>query len=333
VHASIATIVEMSWGHLYAAALNAVAELKIADHLAAGPKTAGELSAAVNAHAPSLYRVLRALAAKGIFAEDAEGRFHLTPTAELLRTDAAVSLRALVLMGTLAPSLEAGIKLLYTVKTGETAFDHVHGTPFFEHLRKHPELGEIFDRGMASFSDTENPRIAASYDFSGASRVVDVGGGLGGLLVEVLRRNPSLRGVLFDRPEVVAQPGRIAGAGFEDRAARAGGDFFVSVPEGADVYMIKRILHDWDDERCVAILKNCRRAMNEGGRVLVIDAVVPPGNVPDPSKSMDLGMLALLTGRERTEAEFAELFAAAGLKLARLIRTPATAAILEGTAA
>lgn len=323
---------DLAWGCFYASALSAVTQLGIADRLASGPKTAAELASEADAHAPSLYRVLRALASKGVFAEDGEARFHLTPAAELL-CEGPFSLRGSVELATFMPTIEAALHIPHTVKTGECAFDHRHGVGFFEYMKLHPQIGDAFDRGMAGVSDEDNRAIIEAYDFSAASRVVDVGGGLGGLLVEVLRKNASARGILYDRPEVVGQPGRVAAAGLDARVDRVAGSFFTSVPGGADVYLLKYILHDWADDTCVTILKNCRRVMAEGGRVLVIDGLIPLGNGEHPAKGLDLCMLAACPGRERTEPEFASLFQAAGLALARVIPTGSTVTILEGIAA
>ncbi|MDI1479593.1 methyltransferase [Polyangium sp. y55x31] len=331
--AHVGIIMDLAWGCFYAGALNAVVQLGIADRLATGPKTAEALASEANAHPLSLYRVLRVLASKGVFTEDDERRFHLTPAAQLLCTGGPFSMQGMVQLGTLPPTMEAVAHLPHTVKTGQCAFEYRHGVGFFEYLSQHPALGEVFDKAMAGVSDADNRAVAQAYDFGAASRVVDVGGGLGGLLVEVLRIYPSVHGVLYDRPEVVGQPGRIAAAGLDARVDRIAGDLFTSVPEGADIYLLKRILHDWADDTCVTILKHCRRAMAAGGRVLVIDALMPPGNTDHPSKALDLCMLTVVPGRERTEAEFEALFQAAGLKIARVIPTANSVVILEGIAA
>jgi hypothetical protein len=323
----------MTWAVLHTAALGALFRLGIVDLLASGPKTADELAAAAGAHPGALYRALRTLSAKEVFAEDEEGRFHLTAVSALLRSDGPSFLRGMFELGTLVPFMEATLAIDHSLKTGLPAFDHRHGAPVFEYLKAHSPLDEYFAKGMAGISDGDNAAVAASYDFSGASRVIDVGGGLGGLLVEVLERNPSVRGVLYDRAEILAKPGRVTAAGLDDRVERVTGSFFDSVPEGGDIYLIKRVLHDWDDKTCVSILKNCRRAMSAGGRVLVVDDLVPPGNGPHPSKPLDLYMLVLLPGRERTEREMAALFEEAGLKLARVIPTQASVMISEGVPA
>lgn len=326
-------LLDMACGPLHASAVQVIAELKIADRLRDGARTAAELAEPDNLHPPSLYRVLRFMASRGIFAEDGEGRFTLTPAAHLLRSDVPGSLNAATLMLTADSMMEAGIKLLHAVKTGRCPFDHVHGAPFFEYLQGHPARAEVFDLGMAAFSDSENAPIAAAYDFSAYSRVMDVGGGHGGFLVEVLKNHPTVHGILYDQAHVARGARRLAEGGVVARAEVVSGNFFESVPRGADVYIVKRVLHDWDDEKCVKILKHCRAVMPPHGRVLVIDAVLAAGNAPDFAKVVDLMMMSVSTGRERTEPEFRALYAAAGLELTRVIPTPSMLSIVEGAPA
>jgi hypothetical protein len=325
-------IVDLGFGFILSGALAAVTELGVADRLAQGPKSPGLLAEELGADASSLYRALRLLASVGVFTEDAEGRFGLTPAAELLRAQAPGSLRDAVLMLTQKIFWAPTGELSETIRTGRTPFDRIFGKPFFDYLASDAAAGAIFHRGMSSLSDLENGPIARSYDFSPFQRVVDVGGGHGGFLIEVLQAAPRLRGVLFDHAHVLAES-RIAGAGLSARCEHAPGDFFQAVPSGADVYVLKRILHDWSDEVCVSILRNCRSAMAEGGRVLVIDTVIPPGNAPHGGKVLDVMMMASLPGRERTEAEFRKLFAQAGLRLSRVLPTPTAMSITEAVAA
>ena len=205
--------------------------------------------------------------------------------------------------------------------------------PIFDYLTAHPEDGAIFNGGMAAFSELENPLIAAAYDFPAGARVVDVGGGRGGFIAAVMRAHPSVRGVLYDLPEVVRDAGYLRAAGVVERCEILGGSFFESVPRAADVYVVKRILHDWSDETCIQILANVRRAMHAGGRVLAIDAVLAPRGMPDMNKVSDLLMMVVCPGRERTEHEFRDLFAAAGLRLTRVVPTPSSLSIVEGVTA
>ncbi|PTL82827.1 methyltransferase [Vitiosangium sp. GDMCC 1.1324] len=325
-------IVDLGFGFIFSAALSAVAELGVADRLEQGPRSAASLAEELGVDARSLYRVLRLLASVEVFSEDDSGRFSLTPAAEYLRTSAQGSLRSAVLMLTQRIFWAPAGELVETVRMGNNPFDRIFGAPFFDYLTRDATQGAIFHRGMSSLSDMENGLIAGSYDFTPLQRVVDVGGGHGGFLIEVLKAAPQVRGVLFDHRHVLSEA-RIAQAGFADRCELVEGDFFQSVPSGADAYVLKRILHDWSDEVCVRILRHCREAMAEHGRVLVVDTVIPPGNAPHGGKVLDVMMMASLPGRERTEAEFGKLFAEAGLRLSRVIHTPAALSITEAVAA
>ena len=325
-------IVDLGFGFILSGALSAATELGVADRLVQGPRSATSLAEEMGADAQSLYRVLRLLASVGVFSEDEAGRFALTPAADYLRTDVPGSLRSAVLMLTQRIFWAPTGELAETVRTGKNPFDRIFGKPFFDYLASDAAQGAIFHRGMSSLSDMENGPIAGSYDFTPLKRVVDVGGGHGGFLLEVLKAAPQVRGVLFDHRHVLAEA-RIAQAGFSDRCELSEGDFFESVPAGADAYILKRILHDWSDEVCVRILRNCREALAKDGRVLVVDTVIPRGNAPHGGKVLDVMMMASLPGRERTEAEFGKLFAQAGLRLTRVIHTPAALSITEAMAA
>ncbi|NMO20355.1 SAM-dependent methyltransferase [Pyxidicoccus fallax] len=326
-------IVDLGFGFIYSAALSAAAELGVADRLEQGPRSAASLAEELGVDARSLYRVLRLLASVEVFSEDNAGRFSLTPSADLLRTNAPGSLRSAALMLTQRIFWLPAGELVDTVRTGKDPFTRIFGAPFFDYLERDATQGAIFHRGMSSLSALENGPIAGAYDFTPLRRVVDVGGGHGGFLVEVLKAAPHVRGVLFDHRHVLAEA-RISEAGFAERCELVEGDFFESVPSGADAYVLKRILHDWSDEVCVRILRNCREAMTESGRVLVVDTVIPPGNGPHGGKVLDVMMLASLPGgRERTAEEFGKLFAQAGLRLSRVIHTPAALSITEAVAA
>lgn len=324
-------IIHLSWAYLYSAALNAVAELGVADHLEGGPKSAATLAEELGVQPQPLYRALRLLATVGVFTEDERGRFGLTPAADLLRTSAPRSMRDAVLMVSHETFWAPAGKLSTTVRTGETPFAQIFGVPFFDYFSRNPSASPIFHRGMASFSDSENAAIAGSYDFSRFQRIVDVGGGHGGFLIEALRAAPAARGVLFDAAHVLEEA-RIAAEGLSDRCELVAGDFFKEVPRG-DCIILKRILHDWADEAAIDILRVCRRALAEGGRVLVVDAVIPPGDAPHPGKVLDVLMMASLPGRERTEEEFRRMLADAGLRLERVIHTPAALSLVEASAA
>ncbi|MBN8232736.1 SAM-dependent methyltransferase [Corallococcus macrosporus] len=326
-------IVDIGFGFILSGALATAAELGVADHLEQGPKSAARLAEDVGADPASLYRVMRLLASEGVFSEDADGNFALTPASDLLRSQVPGSLRSAVLMLTQDIFWAPTGALTQTVRTGTNAFERIFGKTFFDHLTSNAAAGATFHRGMSSLSDLENASIAQSYDFSACRQVVDVGGGHGGFLIEVLKASPSLRGVLFDHRHVLDEA-RIASAGLSERCELVDGDFFQTVPSGADTYVLKRILHDWSDAVCVDILRHCRRAMADGGRVLVVDTVIPPGSAPHGGKVLDVMMLASLPGgRERTEADFRKLFAQAGLRLSRVIPTPAALSITEAVAA
>ena len=327
-------ILNLALGYLASRGLHVATELGIADLLKDGPKSIAELARATGAHQHSLYRLLRMLAGHGVFAEEPSGQFRLTPMASVLQVGAAGSVHdAVQMIGDMAGdgSWWAAVgHQRHSVMTGESGFTYVHGMGFFDYLAQHPEAGTWFDRGLANFATVENAAIVSSYDFGQFRRVVDVGGGQGGFLTEVLKAFPGVTGVLYDRPQVIQEPTYLTAAGLMARCEIVGGDFFQTVPGGGDIYVLKRILHDWSDERCLLILRACREAMGNNARLLVVDAVVPSGNDPHPSKIMDMLMMALLEGQERTEQEFRELYRQAGLQLTRVVPTPSVLSIVEG---
>ena len=311
------------------------AKLELADHLKHGPRTVEELAAAAEVQAPPLYRVLRALASVGIFAEIKNRRFKLTPLAATLQKAAPGSMHAAAQLWEGKYLEEAWAQLVHGVKTGEIPFFKAHGVPVFEYLEKHPESLKVFGETMTNVSSTENPAIAAAYKFTGIRTLVDVGGGNGSLLATILKANPKLNGVLFDQPSVTTrarQDRHVTAKGIAERCTLESGNFFEAVPMGGDAYVMKRTLHDWDDDRCAKILGNCRDAMSQKGKVLVVDAVIPPGNKPDRGKLLDIQML-VIGGRERTKQEFAALFKQAGLKLTRVVPTKCPLSIVEGVRA
>lgn len=319
-------VITQAAAYLYPAALRAVVLLDVADHLVGGPRTPGELAELTGANAPFLRRVLRFLASRGTFWEDANGRFHLTPHADVLRADAPRSMRAGVLAVTSAQWWQSAGDLGDALRHGETPFDRRHGRPFFDYLAENPCEGALFHEGMASFAASHVEQIMAAYDFPDEGVVVDVGGGVGGLLLAMLRARPGLRGVLVDHENVVAA--HVLGELEPDRWRLAPGDFFESVPAG-DLYTIKSVLNDWTDDQCVQILSNCRRAMNPGATLLAIDTIIPPGNEPHFGKDLDVLLLLLLPGQERTQPEFEKLFAGAGLRISRVLRTPGILTMVE----
>ncbi len=310
--------------------VHVVAVLRIADLLVSGPRSVEDLAVQTGANADRLYRALRALGAVGVLEELDGHRFALTPLSHLLRSDHPESLRPMsIFLG--GVSYRTWGELLYGVMSGETPAEKVLGMPGFAYLRKDSEAGEAFDATMTVISRRHVQSIVEGYDFSDALTVVDVGGGQGILLAGVLRANPHLHGILFDQPNVVAAAERtLEEAGVSERCELMGGDFFRAVPTGGDIYMLRSIIHDWDDMPATTILANCERAMAENGKVLVMESVIDAGEKSVAAKLLDVQMLVMTGGRERTVAEFEQLFAAAGLEVGRVIPTGVDGRIVEG---
>jgi hypothetical protein len=316
-----ARLLQLTRGALVSQAISVAATLGVSDQLASGPRTAGELAAAVDAHPPTLQRILRALCDLGVYQEVDGGRFALAPVGELLRSDRPDSLRSWTRWVGQPFVLEAVGTLLASVRTGESSFDHLKGRPLFEWFEDHPEASGLFDDAMTELSRRFITPAVLAYDFGWASTVVDVAGGRGALLAAILCATPRARGVLYDLPAVVAGArGVLDEAGVGDRCELVAGDFFESVPSGADVYVLANIVHDWDDERAERILANCRAAMADGGRVLLCESLLPDAADPSPARLMDLNMLVTASGgRQRTRRELAGLLAGAGLELAEVM--------------
>jgi hypothetical protein len=324
----------MAMGYMLARAVHVAAEMGIADLLNDGPKRVEELAKATGARPSSLYRLLRMLAGSGIFAEDSSGRFELTPPAAFLRSDVPGSLRnAVRLTGDITGEgkwWNLWGDLQRCVMTGDPEFDRVYKTDFYTHLAGAPAANQWWSKGVASFAAAENVAIVSNYDFAPFRRIVDVGGGRGGFLAEILKRYPTVKAALYDHPLIVKEPEYLAAAGVLDRCELIGGNFLQSVPKDADAYVMKRILMDWDDEDCVKMLRLCRDAMTENGRVLTVNVVLPPANQPHPGKIIDIFLMIQLKGRERTEDEFRDLYRRAGLKLTRIVHNPSMLSIVEG---
>jgi hypothetical protein len=307
------------------------AKLGIADLLRDGPKSCDDLARSAEVHGPSLYRALRALSSLGIFTEVKVGHFGLTPMAAWLQRDIAGSFRAMpIIRGEWM--YRAFADLLYSVRTGQPAFDQIYGMGLFQYLAQQPEAAEIFNQAMtASGASGGNSAIAAACDLSGIRTVVDIAGGEGSLLAALLIANPGVNGILFEHPAVIesARP-VLQEAGVADRCELVGGDLFTAALPRGDVHIMKWILHDWDDDRSVAILKSCRRAINQRGRLLVIEYVMPPGDEPSPGKLGDIIMLATVSGRERDEEDYRMLFRAAEFELTRITPTTSPMSVIEG---
>lgn len=328
-----AVMATMTTGYFLSQMIGVVAELGIADLLKDGPRESDQLAKSVGASPDALYRVMRALASVGIFSEVSDRCFQLTPLADCLRTGVPGSMRSWARAVIADHFWRTWQDLLYSVRTGRPAYDHVHGMGLFDYFSRNPDTGQVFDEAMTNFSATEIPAIAAGYDFSAIRKLVDVAGGHASLLCAILRANPTIEGVLFDMPMVIeGARNAIVGEGLAGRCEVVGGDFFQSVPSGGDAYMMKHIIHDWDNGRSIQILKNCRSAMTRDGRVLIIETVIQPGNQPDFFKLLDVAMLTI-SGRERTEEEFRSLLEQAGFRLRRVVPTQSPVAVIEGVPA
>jgi len=308
----------------------AAARLGVADKLASGPKSVAALAEECDVNADAIHRLLRALASMEIFEETAPNTFAQTALSEPLRSGVPGSMRAMAMMTGML-HLRAWPAIDHSLKTGGTAFAKVFGREIFEYLEGDADAARIFDEAFSGYTGMVAGAVAARYDFSPFTRLVDVGGGGGGFLSVIAKQFPNARGVSFDLPHVAARAkSALAKAGASDRIEAVGGDFFASVPAEGDAYLLKMILHDWDDEKSIAILKNVRRAILPNGKLLVVEAVVPAGNTPSPSKLLDVNMLVMTGGRERTEKEYAALYAASGFRLDRVIEVGATC-IVEGS--
>lgn len=325
-------MIKMMGGYRKTQMIYVAAKLGLADLLAAGPKTADELAKAAGVHSRSLYRLLRALASFGIFAEDAKGCFGMTALAEQLLSDKPHSLRPFALSYGESWWWGAWGGLLHSVRTGETAFDHVHGRGVFDYLGDDEEAAAIFNANMTAMTKTEAQAVVAAYDFSGVGVLVDVGGGHGALTAAILKKHSRTRAIVFDRPSVIeGAENHLAKEGITDRYQLVSGDFFESIPRGGDIYTLKDIVHDWNDERVIAILYNCRRAMTKEATLLIMERVIPPGNEPALGKMIDINMLVMTGGMERTESEYRKLLDSAGFVLDRVVPTSGETSVIEAS--
>jgi hypothetical protein len=319
----------MITGYWISQAIYAVAKFGIADLLKGGARTAEELASATSTNADALYRLLRALASVGIFAEGPVRHFSMTPLAEPLQGDVPGSKRALALMSG-DEQFRAWSEIAYSVQTGKTAFDKVFGKPIFDYLSEHAEKASIFDAAMVGIHGRESAAILDGYDFSGIGVLADIGGGNGSQITAVLQRHTTMKGILFDLPHVIDRAKeRIETAGIANRCQLISGSFFDAVPAGADAYFLRHIIHDWDDEKSLTILRNCHQAMSSKAKLLVIESVIPPGNEPFGGKFLDLVMLLIPGGKERTLDEYRTLFGKGGFELTRVVPTGTEVSIIE----
>jgi O-methyltransferase domain/Dimerisation domain len=323
-------VLDIMTGSWLAQAVYTVTKLGIVESLSDGPQTAEAAAERVGAHPDAVYRLLRLLASRGFLAQLDDRRFALTPMGDALRADAPDSLRGIVLFWGDPRHWEHWGQLSQSVRTGQSAIEAVRGKPTFDWLEEVPDFAAVFNEAMTSVSQMETPLVVAAYDFSRFGTIVDVGGGHGLLLSAILAKWPQTRGVLFDAESVVAgAPAVLDAAGVSDRCTPVGGSFFESVPAGGDAYVLKHIVHDWDDEKSLQILRNIHTAMPTHAKLLIIESVVPDDDREHLSKLLSLEMLVAASGKERTEAEYAELLSRAGFRHTRTVHTVGTVAVVE----
>jgi SAM-dependent methyltransferase len=320
-------------GYWVSQAVGVVALLGVADALADGAHPTADIARQVGADPGALYRVLRLLASLGVFAEGPAQSFALTALGETLRSDSPGSVRNFAITETAPGHWLPWGRLIDSVRSGEPTASGALGMEIFEWYSKNPEEAGYFNAAMGNLSALVADELVRVYDFSGVRVVADVGGAHGVLLRAVLRANPAADGILVDLPHVIATAGgAMVEAGLSERCRLVSGDFFESLPEGADLHMLKQVLHDWDDERATRLLQNCHRALTPGGKLLVVEMVIPSDNRPSPAQAMDLNMLVLLGGRERSAEDFRRLFEAAGFRLEQVIPTHSPFSVIEGAA-
>jgi C-methyltransferase len=328
-HIAMMKIITSRW---LAQAVTGAADIGIADHMTREPRDVAELAQAIGGHEDSLYRLLKALTAFGIFAQPEPRRFALTPLGETLRSDSAHSMRGVARFFGHETMVRAWARLPYAVQHGKPALDQVTGVTGFEFVGKDPAMAAIFNEAMRSFSRAEIDGILASYDFAGVQTLADVGGSYGHLLAAILAKHPDMKGVLFDLPHAADGARKtFADAGIAARVEVVAGSIFEKTPPPCDVVILKHVIHNWSDEASIKILKSCAASLRPGGKVLIVEMLEPVESVPHLAKLFDLEMLAMTPGgRERNEADFARLFAEAGLRAKRVVSTPSLVAIIEG---
>lgn len=314
--------------------IRSAVDLSLADHLAEGAMTATEIATRENSAADTTFRLMRACVTLGLLRAEPDGRFFSTPLLDTLRKNAPGSLRGLALAATLPAQWLAWNEFTTSVRQGGTRSKDVLGTDFFEYLEQHPDQARDFSDGLSSTTPLWTSAAAEMIDTAGVSLAVDVGGANGSLLHLLQEANPDLKGIVFDRPNVVDQANAETRArGLSERTDVIGGDFFVSVPEGGDLYLLKMVMHDWDDASCVTILRNCRAAMRPGGRIAVIEMLVGDVEDPGPAAMMDMAMLAIVPGQERSLAQYDALFAASGLRRTRIHTAASGQSVIEAVTA
>jgi hypothetical protein len=319
----------MAMGYSVSRALYVTAKLGIADLLATGPRESDDLARTCGANPGALFRLLRAMASLGLFTEVSPRKFALTPMGETLKSKQPAAVRETVLALAGSWAWASFVEFEYAVRTGKPGFEKAFGMNAFEYLSKNPEEGSLFNDAMIGVHGPEPAAVAQAFDFSGLGTLVDVGGGTGSLIAAILKANPKLKGVLFDMPHVEkAARDRLASMGLADRCRVEAGSFFDSVPAG-DGYVLSHIIHDWDEPRCLKILGNCLRA-NPKAKVMIVEMVIPSGDAPHPGKMLDLMMLNVPGGMERTGAEYGELLAKVGYRMTRVVPTESAVSVVEG---
>lgn len=328
-----AQLIQMGMGFIPSRVLYLAAKMGLADLLSGEPKSAAELAGPTGMHERALHRLMRTLSSLGVLTESAGGRFGLTAMGEALKTGAPGSARATILSFSNWMWNAFG-EMGYSVETGKSAFTKVYGMPPFDWMKSQPEEAALFGETMIGFHGAEPPAVAEAYDFSGFKTVVDVGGSTGNMLVHILRRYAGPRGVLFDLPVTVADaPAFLKKHGMEERVAIEPGSFFESVPAWADCYILSHVIHDWSEEQNLTILGHCRKVMKPESKLLIVEFVLPSDNSPHPGKMLDMVMLTVAGGEERTEEEYGALLAKAGLRMTRVVPTASAASIVEAVVA
>jgi hypothetical protein len=323
-------MIRMGTGHWLSALVYTAAKISLADHLADGPRSADELAALTRRSPRALHRFMRTLASFGILTQNVDGTFALTELGATLKENAPGAARSTVL--TMAGPLmwQSFAEFDYSLATGKPATEKVLGMNLFDYLAEHPDEAARFSESMVGIHGAEPPAVAAAYDFSAFGTIVDVGGATGNMLAHILTRHPQPRGILFDRPHVVADaPALLRERGVADRVTIVPGNFFESVPPGGDAYILSHIIHDWTEAQCHTILGNCRKAMQKGAKLLIVEFVLPDGNTPHFGKLADMIMLACPGGEERTADEYRTLLHDAGFLLTRVVPTGSDASVVE----
>lgn len=320
---------EMATAYWLSQAIYVAAKLGIADLLKDGPQSCIALAASSGSDAPSLFRLMRALSSVGIFSQLGRDRFALSRLAESLQAEVHGSLRAMVItLGEI--HYQACGNMLHSVQTGSPAFNHVFGASLFDYLRQNVDTADAFNQGMANVSSMLAYAVLMAYDFAGISSIVDIGGGQGKLLEKILQFNPNIIGTIFDTPSTIERAReQLGNAAYDRRCSHVAGDFFTSVPQGADAYLLCGVIHDWDDDRAITILRNCREAMTRNSKVLLVDMIVPDAASASFSKLLDLNMLVMNGGCERTKTEFCALLNAADYRVTRIVPTMAPQSVIE----